>query len=81
MMRMKDLSNMPSAGTVVIAVILVLFALSVVLLFSVYLRYKALSLGVRGDGEKGNRFMRYLVNEFGASYKRYGADVNTPAII
>ena len=81
MMRMNNLNNMPSAGTVVIAVILVLFALSVVLLFSVYLRYKALSLGVRGDGEKGNRFMRYLVNEFGAAYKRYGTDVNTPAII
>lgn len=80
-MSLSNLSSMPPVGTVVIVIILVLFALSVMLLFSVFLRYKSLSRSVKGNPEQNNVFMRYLVNDFGAAYKRYGSDVNTPAII
>lgn len=80
-MKLSNLSSMPMVGTVVILVIVSLFALSLILLFSVYLRYKGLSRNVTGTPEPGNVFMRYLVNDFGAAYKRYGTDVNTPAII
>jgi len=80
-MSFSNLSSMPPVGTVVIVIILVLFALSVMLLFSVFLRYKSLSRSIKGNPEQNNVFMRYLVNDFGAAYKRYGSDVNTPAII
>lgn len=80
-MSLSNLSSMPPVGTVVIVIILVLFALSVMLLFSVFLRYKSLSRSIKGNPEQNNVFMRYLVNDFGAAYKRYGSDVNTPAII
>lgn len=80
-MKLNQLSSMPMVGTVVIVVIVALFALSLILLFSVFLRYKGLSRNVKGNPEPGNVFMRYLVNDFAAAYKRYGTDVNTPAII
>ncbi|MBQ8217038.1 MAG: hypothetical protein IJZ91_03650 [Oscillospiraceae bacterium] len=78
---MNNLSNMPTAGVVVIMVIIALFALSLVLLFSVYLRYKGLTRSVKESPDPANRFMRSLVNDYAAAYKRYGTDVNTPAII
>jgi len=78
---MNALSGMPFVGTVVIIVIAILFAISVLLLFSVYLRYRRLCSMASGPLQKENAFMRYLVNEYSAAYKKYGKEVNTPAII
>jgi len=75
---MKGFENMPVAGLAVIVVILLLFALALVLLFTTYLRYKRLAnvVGVRENG-----FSRFVLNDFAEAYKKHGQDVNTPAII
>lgn len=78
---MASLSNMPFAGIIVIIVIGALFVLSLIVLFAVYSRYKYLSHEISGTTEQGNRFLRYSVNQFAESYKRYGKETNTPAII
>ena len=78
---MSNLSSMPIAGVVVIVIIGALFVLSLLVLFAIFFRYKRLCRNVTGSLDQGNSFMRSLVNEFAAAYKRYGVDVNTPAII
>ena len=80
---MNRFQNMPPAGLVVIAVILALFALAVVLLLALYARYRLLAAGAKGDGgdETGRGFRAALLEEYAAAYKKFGADVNTPAII
>ena len=75
------ISTMPATGIIVIVVILILFILAVAVLFSVYGRYKYLSRQISGTVDQSNRLMRYAVNQFAESYKRYGKDTNTPAII
>ena len=78
---MIDLRNMPRAGFVVILVIAALFVLAVVLLMHVYLRYKLLAGKAGGNTEEAKGFKGALLNEYVAAYKKYGRDVNTPAII
>ena len=78
---MEILSNMPFSGILVIAIIAALFVFSLIVLFSVYSRYKYLSHEISGTTDQRNRFMRYTVNQFAESYKRYGKETNTPAII
>ena len=78
---MSKLSAMPPVGLVVIVVILALFALAVVLLFITYARYSRLAGMVDGNLNRDNGFLRYVVNDFADAYKRYGKDINTPAII
>ena len=78
---MPDLSNMPFAGIVVIFIISILFVLSILVLFGVYFRYKHLTYEISGTMDQDNRFLRYAVNQFAESYKRYGKETNTPAII
>lgn len=78
---LTNLSTMPVTGIIVIIIILILFVLAVIVLFSVYARYKFLSRQISGTVEQDNRLMRYAVNQFAESYKRYGKDTNTPAII
>ena len=80
---MSTLKNMPTAGLVVIVVILALFALAVVLLFHLAARYRLLAAKATGDGrdESGRGFRAALLEEFAAAYQKYGPDVNTPAII
>ncbi len=78
---LKNLQNMPTAGFVVIVVIVLLFALSVVLLFHSYLRYKLLAGKAKGSAEASRGFRKALLEEYTAAYKQYGQDVNTPAII
>jgi hypothetical protein len=74
---------MPAAGLVVILVILALFALAVILLFYLAARYRLLAAGAKGDGgdEDGRGFRAALLEEYTAAFRKYGADVNTPAII
>ena len=78
---MNNLANMPTAGLVVIVVILLLFALAVILLFHVYLRYKLLAGKTKGDQAKIRGFQAALLTEYTNAYRKYGQDTNTPAII
>ena len=78
---MNNLANMPTVGLVVIVVILLLFALAVILLFHVYLRYKLLAGKTKGDQAKIRGFQAALLTEYTNAYRKYGQDTNTPAII
>ena len=78
---MNEIQRMPTGGFVVIIVILCLFVLAVGLLFYAFARYRALEAktGRRDDEARG--FRGALLRSFVAAYKKYGQDVNTPAII
>ena len=78
---MNNLSNMPTVGLVVMVVIGQLFALALILLFHVYLRYKLLAGKAKGDPEKVRGFRAAVLEEYTNAYKKYGQDTNTPAII
>jgi len=78
---MNNFANMPIAGLAVIALIAVLFILALLLLFLTYARYKHLASMVNGNLNKDNSFLRFVVNDFAEAYKKYGQEVNTPAII
>lgn len=78
---MNNLSNMPTVGLVVMVVIGLLFVLSLILLFHVYLRYKLLAGKAKGDPEKVRGFRAAVLKEYRNAYQKYGQDTNTPAII
>ena len=80
---MSSLKNMPVGGRIVIFVIFALFALAVVLLFHIAARYRFLASKAKGDGrdEDGRGFRALLLDEYAAAYRKYGAEVNTPAVI
>lgn len=78
---MSGLGSMPPVGLVVIVAIVALFITAVLLLFYVSARYKHLSSMVTGSLDKENAFMRFVVNDFAQAYKKYGLDVNTPALV
>ena len=78
---MSGLQSMPPVGLIVIVAIVALFALTVLLLFYVSARYKHLSSMVTGSLDKDNGFLRFVVNDFASAYKKYGLDVNTPALV
>ena len=78
---MLNLNGMPPVGFFVIVIIAALFILSVVLLFHVFLRYRALTARVGGKSDEVKGFRGALLRSYIASYKKYGQDVNTPAII
>ena len=78
---MSGLQSMPPVGLFVIVAIVALFALAVLLLFYVSARYKHLSSMVTGSLDKDNGFLRFVVNDFASAYKKYGLEVNTPALV
>ena len=78
---MNVLASMPASGFIVIAAIAILFVLAVLLLFYTWGRYKGLAGMVKGGLDRDNGFLRFTVNDFADAYKKYGQDVNTPAII
>lgn len=78
---MNVLVSMPASGIIVIAAIAILFVLAVLLLFYTWGRYKGLAGMVKGGLDRDNGFLRFTVNDFANAYKKYGQDVNTPAII
>ena len=75
---MGVLNNLPTAGLVVIIVILALFVLAIVLLLAICSRYRKLG---NGGHEDDGGFRSELRKEFSAAFETYGQDVNTPAII
>ena len=78
---MSGLQSMPPVGLIVIVAIAALFALAVLLLFYVSARYKYLSSQVTGSLDKDNGFLRFVVNDFAEAYRKYGLEVNTPALV
>ena len=82
-MKLSNLKNLPTAGWIVIIVILALFVLALALLFYIAARYRLLAAKAKGDGgdEDGRGFRALLLEEYTAACKKYGPDVNTPAII
>ena len=78
---MNVLASMPASGIIVSAAIAILFVLAVLLLFYTWGRYKGLAGMVKGGLDRDNGFLRFTVNDFADAYKKYGQDVNTPAII
>ena len=78
---MNVLTSMPASGIIVIAAIAILFVLAILLLFYTWGRYKGLAGMVKGGLDRNNGFLRFTVNDFADAYKKYGQDVNTPAII
>ena len=78
---MNVLASMPASGIIVIAAIAILFVLAVLLLFYTWGRYKGLAGMVKGGLDRDNGFLRFTVDDFADAYKKYGQDVNTPAII
>lgn len=78
---MDQLKSMPVSGVIVIFVIAVLFAAAVLLLFTVCARYRRLIRLVADNQISGDDFLSCVSQDFAAAYKRYGVDVNTPAII
>lgn len=78
---MNQLKSMPTSGVIVIFIIAVLFAAAVLLLLAVCARYRRLIRLVADNQTSGDDFLRYVSDDFAAAYKRYGVDVNTPAII
>ena len=72
---------MPVEGTIVIAVICILFMLAVILLFYISARYKRFSRLVRDDARNSSEFLHRVISDYAAAYKYHGAEVNTPAII
>ncbi|HIR87157.1 MAG TPA: MotA/TolQ/ExbB proton channel family protein [Candidatus Limivicinus faecipullorum] len=78
---MPDIKGMLPVGVIVITAIVALFVLAVVLLLYLSARYKFLSAAVAGSGDKSGGFLRYVKEDFSQAYKKYGQDVNTPALV
>ena len=73
---------MPVSGLVVIGVILTLFVIAVVALFTVYGRYNRIGRDIasrRLTDEAG--FAAALRQDYAMAYREYGTNVNTPSII
>ena len=78
---MSNLKDMPMPGLVVIMVIMALFAVSVIMLCLVYLRYRRLSWRIEAEAIEDDPFLSGVREEFAAAYRTDGTDANTPVII
>lgn len=78
---MQILLNMHPVSVFVILMILTLFAISLVMLFSVCAAYRRQSkLAVTGDTYR-SQLLHDALEDYTVSYKTFGPDTNTPAII
>lgn len=77
---MENIRNMPFASIVVIFVILGLFTAAVFMLFSVCAAYRR-QAKLAADGDSHSRFLRAVLDDFRDTYKVFGQETNTPAII
>ena len=73
--------NLAPAGSIIIAVILALFVISVILLITVSMRYRNLHRDISMRGGARSSFAVALKSEYSSAYRQYGKDTNTPAII
>lgn len=78
---METIRNMPAVSIVVVAIILGLFALSVVMLIGVCIIYRRQrQLAVIGDTVQSN-LLHTAAHDFEDAYRHFGQDTNTPAIV
>ncbi len=75
-----SLSNLPFGGFTVIVIIVSLFIFGLILLFYTSFRYRRLAARSE-EGLAQGGFHHALLDEFSAAYRKYGRDVNTPAVI
>lgn len=79
---MSLFKELPAAGGIVIAVIVALFFIAVIMLFTTYARYRNLSRHVDlRSAVPNDRLLSELKDEYAAAYRDYGENTNTPAII
>ena len=67
---MNNIANMPTGGLIVMVVIGLLFVLSILMLFHVYLRYKLLAGKAKGDPEKVRGFRGAVLKEYTNAYQK-----------
>jgi len=72
--------NLAPAGAIVIAFILILFAIAVILLIGVSARYRMIRSDITGRGGRST-FALALKEDFSSAYRQYGENTNTPALI
>lgn len=78
---MEIFENMPAASIVVIVMILALFGMAVLMLFSLCAAYRRqMHHATLGDTVR-SRMMNTALNDFEAAYAAFGQETNTPAII
>lgn len=77
-----DLTGMPISGLVVIGIILTLFVIALIALFSVYGRYDRIGreIASRRLSEDAG-FAAALRQDYALAYRQYGSNVNTPSVI
>ena len=79
---MEILRSLPTAGSVVILVILGLFLLALVTLFVSFARYRHVHRNVDTEDPKAyTDFAQELKEEYAAVYRSFGSNTNTPALI
>ncbi len=76
---MNSWKNMPAAGIAVVIAILILFAVSLIMLFAVCTRYRRITAKISKKQPSG--FLQAVSEAYAAAYRDYGEGVNTPAII
>lgn len=77
---MNAIKSMPLASIIVIFIILALFAAAVIMLLGVCAAYRREAKRA-AYGDTRSRMLSYALDSFTASYKTFGEDTNTPAII
>lgn len=78
---METIRTMPIASIVVIALILSLFTIAIIMLFSVCAAYRRQAkLAALGDTVR-SRLLHSAYDDFVEAYQAFGQDTNTPAII
>lgn len=78
---MEAIKSMPIASIIVIFLILSLFAIAVIMLFSVCAAYRRQAkLASLGDTVR-SRMLHAAYDDFTEAYKAFGSETNTPAII
>lgn len=81
-MDISFFKDMQTEGKLVVLIILALFVLAVILLFVLAARYASLQHDLSGkNGSPRSSFALKLREDFVSSYRRFGTETNTPAII
>ena len=76
---MSSWQNMPVAGLVVVGVIVILFVVSVIMLFHVCSRYRRVIRQI--ERKQSSDYLHFVGESFASVYKDHGEEANTPAII
>ncbi len=75
------LFNLPLSGVIVIGIILVLFLVAVIMLFSTCGQYRKLQKQIASGRAPRGGFADLMADDFARTYREYGINTNTPAII